>query len=182
MRRVFRTKWHRYSCSKGRLRQISDNFESHSVEIAHGAFILRHTMISTFRRKAMIRWLSWIANVMKWEKAGLLMHRYLRRRIFKQWIAHFRAVRGFRVGESSNLETIWSFLSSWGRDSIMRRAWSMSPNRRVDYWDHQRSTDFLRSLMHHFVQTRKCGWCQHSKSGYMLDLIVQPLNTRLVSE
>lgn len=108
MRRVFRTKWHRYSCSKGRLRQISDNFESHAAEIAHGAFILRHTMISTFRRKAMIRWLSWIANVMKWEKAGLLMHRYLRRRIFKQWIAHFRAVRGFRVGEEESInKQIW---------------------------------------------------------------------------
>ena len=80
--------------TRGVFAKFPDNFESHSVEIAHGAFILRHTMISTFRRKAMIRWLSWIANVMKWEKAGLLMHRYLRRRIFKQWIAaHFRAVR-----------------------------------------------------------------------------------------
>ena len=56
----------------------------------------------------MIRWLSWIANVMKWEKAGLLMHRYLRRRIFKQWIAHFRAVRGFRFGEEESInKQIW---------------------------------------------------------------------------
>ena len=108
MRRVLRTKWHRYSCIKGRLRQFTTNFKSHSVEIAHGGFILRHTMTSNFRRKAMIRWLNWIANAIQWDNAGMRMHMYIRRRILKQWIAHFRAVRGFRVGEEESInKQIW---------------------------------------------------------------------------